>query len=60
MNWLAQIFLSLFQAAALQQASAADKRQAELDASRKALFEELEAAEERKRKSRAVSGLDPQ
>ncbi len=50
MNWLAQIFLSFFQAVALQQASAADKRQAELDASRRALREELEAAEERKAK----------
>jgi hypothetical protein len=50
-NWLAQLFLSFFQAVATYQVDEAKKRQAELDASRKALREELEAAEARKKAS---------
>lgn len=49
MSWLAEFFLSLFQAQARRRAEEAERIEREKEASRKAIREELEAAERRRR-----------
>ena len=51
MSWLAEFFLALFQASARRRAEELAKVEAEKEASRRAIREELEAAERRRRES---------